>query len=105
MADIVPLFSQPGSLLSIIREIIKESSNVSFGPALEKGIAGKVSMSQIWRCLEEGQLTNDPVCNTYGDYLCELNVVTAGQNIYLTIAVDTKDVRSKTITVLHISEG
>lgn len=105
MADVVHILNNPGSLLKAIREIVKDSANVSFGPAFEKGIAGNVSMSQIWKCLEEGHLTNTPISNQYGDYLCELNVATAGQDIYLTIAVDTKSLANRTITVLHISEG
>lgn len=105
MADIIPILSKPESLESTIREIARDSVNVSFIPAQEKGIAGDVAMSQVWRCLEEGSLIGEAIVNEYGDYLCELRVITAGQEIYLTVAVDTKNVRHKTITVLHISEG
>lgn len=105
MTNIIPLLSKPESLLKTIREILKNSSNVHFGPALEKGIAGDLSMSQIWKCLETGTLTSTPVQNEHGHYLCELNTVAAGQDVYLTIAVDTSDVTNRSIFVLHISEG
>lgn len=105
MAKVVPILSTPKSLLRSIREIVKDSSKVSFAPAMEKGIAGDVAMSQVWKCLEEGNLTDDPKIDEYGYYLCELNTITAGQNVYLTVAVDTRDVTNQTIIVLHISEG
>jgi len=105
MADIVPLHRNAQTLLKVIREIVKDSRNVNLTQAFDKGFAGKVSMSQVWRCLEEGTLTNDPVMNEHGHYLCELNTVAAGQDIYLTIAVNMEIVTNKVIYVLHISEG
>lgn len=105
MADIIPILQANTALIKTIREIVSDSSNVFLGPALDKGIAGDVAMSQIWKCLEEGNMQYQSVQNEYGDYLCDLNHVTAGQDIYLTVAVNIRDPLNKKIYVLHISEG
>lgn len=105
MADIVPFFSKSEALLKSIREIIADSSRVSFASALQKGIAGDVAMSQIWKCLEEGSVSYGPVFNDHGHAMCELHCISAGQAIYLSIAVEGDTPHERRIHVLQVSEG
>lgn len=105
MTEVVPFLGRRTALLKTIREILVDSSKVSFEPARKKGTAGKLAMSQVWECLEEGALTNDPILDEHGNYLCELHLVSSGQDVYLTIAVDIQDVTDRNIILLHISEG
>jgi hypothetical protein len=104
MAEITPILQSRAALIRVIREIAQSSERVSFVPALEKGIAGNLAMSQIWKCLESGTVQQEPVMNEHGHYLCNLHQVTAGQDVYLVVAVDTNP-QHKRLFVLHISEG
>lgn len=101
MGKVIPLKLSKPALIRTIRALAVDSRNVIFNSALEKGIAGKVSMSEAYACLEQGEIHHGPVIDGYENPMLVLERCVAGRFIYLTVVVEKT---GKRIFITHISE-
>ena len=72
----------------LVRDLARDSSNVVV--PLEGG--GKweqtVSLLQVMKCLEEGELVGDPRLDNYGNWICLFRRLGAGIVVEVTAAVE-----------------
>lgn len=105
MSKVVSILKSKPAFLKIVREICKDSDRVFLTPANQKGFAGKIKNSQVWKCLEDGVIISEPVIDEDGNYLFNMNHAASGADIYLSVLLDISIPEKKQIYVLHVSEG
>lgn len=95
-----PFPIQPRRVLDLIREAAK-AGRVLY-PSLEGTGAwySTVTRRQVMKCLQEGELIEDPRINNYGDIECSMALFCAG--IDVTIDVVVKEMAAWTAIIIRV---
>ena len=88
-------------------DVLADSSRVTFMPFQDKGgeASEGVSMSQIWKCLEDPQHCKGPETDPLGNPYFELSRICSGQRIAVSVAIFRDDSEVDMAHVLHAEEA
>ncbi|MCA9324909.1 hypothetical protein KDA23_02465 [Candidatus Saccharibacteria bacterium] len=103
MKNVVDLALEPKSVIKRARHVVNaHSARVKIPTDIHtRAKTVDVSISEVWRCLEEGQLTQAPVRNGFSHICIELSAMIAGRSVLVTAALDETGDHA----VLHVTHA